>query len=238
MNTMTNNVNATSTIQNGQASLQATVTPPSTTPPIGRAKVAISFLLLDTDADLVVASQRILTAMTGNVAYPAPNPSLAELTAARNTYIAAVNAAKDSRLAVTVRKQQRVVFAGLLRNLAHHVQVASGGNLPTLLSSGFPAQRGRQPVGRLPAPANPRLVRGAISGQLIARCRKLPQALGYEWRYALGSTPTAWVNLEAKFAVTETIDGLVPGTQYVAQVRALGTAGPSDWSDSAIMMVA
>jgi hypothetical protein len=117
------------------------------------------------------------------------------------------------------------------------VQVASGGDLPTLLSSGFPAQRGKQPVGRLPAPANPRLARGAISGQLIARCNKMHQATGYEWRYAMSATPTAWVNLEAKFAVTETIDGLVPGTQYIAQVRALGTAGPSDWSDSAMLMV-
>jgi len=233
METMTNNVNATSIIRQGQASPLATVT----TPPAGKAKVAISFLLLATDAELVVASLRIVTGMTGNAAYPVPNPGLAAITTARNTYIAAVNAAKDSRLAVTVRKQQRVAFAGLLRNLASYVQVASGGDPPTLLSSGFPAQRGRQPVGRLPAPANPRLVRGAISGQLIARCGKLPQATGYEWRYAMSATPTAWVSLGSRFAVTATIDGLVPGTQYIAQVRALGTAGPSDWSGAAMLMV-
>ena len=41
------------------------------------AKVAISFLSDDTDAELIVDSGRILAAMTGNANYPTPNPTLA-----------------------------------------------------------------------------------------------------------------------------------------------------------------
>ncbi|HEV2607488.1 MAG TPA: hypothetical protein VGT79_05855, partial [Xanthomonadaceae bacterium] len=145
------------------------VTPPPTVAPVGNAKVAISYLSETSDAHLIVAIQSILTGMAGNAAYPTPTPALADITAARNNFVAAVNAAKDSRRQIVVRNQQRATVVALLRTLAHYVQVASGGDLPTLLSSGFPAQRGRQPVGPLPAPANLRLTRGRNNGRIIAR---------------------------------------------------------------------
>jgi len=211
--------------------------PPTLVAAIGKAKVAVGFLTQSKDADLIVASLRIELGMTGNAAYPDPNPALADLIAARNSYIAAVNAAKDSHLGIVVRRQQRAAFTAMLRDLAHYVQVTSGGDLAILLSSGFTAQKQKKPVGLLPAPANMRLNRGKTSGLLIARCSKLPQAGAYEWRYANLATPTVWVDIEATFAARVTIEGLTPGAQYTAQVRALGTAGPSDWSDTATLMV-
>jgi hypothetical protein len=33
-----------------------------------------------------------------------------------------------------------------------------------------------------------------------------------------------------------TFEGLTPGTTYVVQTRAIGSAGPSDWSDPAVLM--
>jgi hypothetical protein len=231
----TNDVNATNVaIAESTTKLSVSTTP--TTPPAGKARIAIGFLLKDTDANLIVASQTILAAMTGNAAYATPAPTLAEITTARNSYIAAVNAGKDSRIAKTVRSQQRKAFTGLLRNLAHYAQVTSGGDLPILLSSGFPAQKGRQRVGPLHVPANLRLKRGKVSGQLIARCNKLDQASAYDWQYATGATPTAWISVPSTFAAKNTFVGLVPGTQYMVRVRAVGTAGPSDWSSAATLM--
>lgn len=229
----------------GAADDVITATPPSpgttavavSAPPAGKARVAVTFLSHATDANLIVAIQSVLTGMTGNAAYPSPNPPLANITAARDRFIAAVNAAKDSRRQIVVREQQRAAVVVLLRTLAHYVQVASGGDLPTLMGSGFPVQRRSQPVGTLPQPANLRLVRGRNSGQIIARCQKLKQAGAYEWRYATVAAPTAWVELDSTFAARVTITGLMPGTQYSVQVRALGTAGPSDWSDAAMLMV-
>jgi hypothetical protein len=240
MNTDTSGTRGTSNTDVTTPQVLATpqvVTPPPVAAPVGKARVAISYLSEESDAKLIVAIQSILTGMTGNAAYPTPNPTLAEITAARNGYIAAVNAAKDSRRQIVVRNQQRAAVVALLRTLAHYVQVASGGDLPTLLSSGFPAQRNKQPVGALPAPANLRLSRGTNSGQIIARCQRLKQAGAYAWRYATAAAPTAWIEVDSTFAASVTISGLVPGTQYSVQARALGTAGPSDWSDAAMLMV-
>ena len=40
-------------------------------------------------------------------------------------------------------------------------------------------------------------------------------------------------------AAAKALAKLMPaGTQYIVQVRAIGTAGPSDWSDAAMLMAA
>jgi hypothetical protein len=237
---MTTNTSTTGNIAvtNLQAlATSAAVTPPTTVAAVGKARVAFGPVAQANPAQLLVTSQHILTGMTGNAAYPAPLPTLAELTAARNAFSAAVDAARDSRLQIVVRNRQRVAFVALLRTLALYVQATSGGDLATLLSSGFTAQRRKQPVGPLPAPANLRLVRGRNSGQIIARCNTMRQAGAYGWRYASAATPATWVGVASTYAASTIIEGLIPGTQYTVQAQALGTAGPSDWSDAAALMV-
>ena len=238
MNTNTSNTSNMAAAGNGATLTVQASLPPATVVPTGKARVAVSFLHADTDAKLIVASQRIVTGMTGNAAYPAPDPKLVDVVAARNAYIVAVDAAKDSTIAVAVRRQQRVALVALLRKLALYVQATSGGDLPTLLGSGFTAQRTRQPVGTLAAPVNLRLSRGKTSGQIVARFGKAARAGAYEWRYATATAPTVWSPAAATLAARTTLEGLTPGTQYIVQVRAVGTAGPSDWSDAAMLMAA
>ena len=237
MNTMTSGTSNTIVDNTAALATPQVSTPPATTIPTGKARVAVSFLHADSDAALIVASGRIVTSMTGNSAYPSPDPTLAGIIAARNSYVVAVNAAKGNTIAVAVRKQQRAALVALLRTLAHYVQVTSDGDLPTLLGSGYAAQRTRQPVGPLPAPANLRLARGKLSGQIVARCAKLARAGAYEWRFASVAAPTAWMATAATLAARTTIDNLVPGTSYIVESRAVGTAGPSNWSNAATSMV-
>src|SRR5205823_5774636 len=116
------------------------------------AKVSTSFLTTDTDAELIVDSGRIISSMTGNVNYPAPDPTLAEVGAARNEFITAVNGLDGSAAATATRDQKRAALVDLLRALALYVQMQCGGELPVLLSSGFTAQKQRQPAGQLAAP--------------------------------------------------------------------------------------
>ena len=56
-------------------------------------------------------------------------------------------------------------------------------------------------------------------------------------RYATAAAPTAWTQADPTLGARITLYGLVPGTEYVVQVRAVGTQGPSDWSVGSTLMV-
>jgi hypothetical protein len=206
-------------------------------PPAGKAKVSIGFLSRDTDAKLGSDTARIITGLTGNAAFPTPNPTVAELTTALNAFLTAVTAAHDSKVGRVQRTQQRANLCTLLRALAHYVDVASLGDLPTLLSSGFTAQQPRKPVGPLPAPVNLRFVRGKVSGTATARCNKEPRATAYQWRCAPAATPTAWLPVVTTPSAHYLFQGLMPLTIYIVEVCTVGTAGTSNWSETATLTV-
>jgi hypothetical protein len=204
---------------------------------LGKTRPTVLFATRDSHAALIVSSGRILVAMNGNPNFPAPIPVLSDITATRNAFIAAVNTDKGGPQVAVTRRQLRAQLAVQLRSLALYVQQTSGGDRLMLISSGYPLQKARQPVGLLPAPDNLRLARGKATGQLKARCNAVPQASSCQWRYATAAAPTVWTLADPTAAASIVLTALAPGTVYVVQVRAVGTQGPSDWSDSATLMV-
>jgi hypothetical protein len=236
MSTNTSSTSITSDISNHATTVPQIAAPTPVIVSAGKAKVAVSFFNRSSDAVLIVASLHIVNAMTGNPAYPTPNPQIADIVTARNAYVAAVDAAKGNAIGVVVRKQKRAALIALLRTLSHYVQVASAGDLPTLLGSGYTAQRTRQPIGLLTAPADLRLTRGKATGEIVARCNKLAGAGAYEWRYATTTAATVWTSTGATLAARITLENLAPGTQYIVQTRSVGTTGPSNWSNAATLM--
>ena len=237
MNTMTSNTNNAFTSTTSEVTTPPPATPPAATAKSGKARLRKGFLHRDSNALLIVDSQHIIVSMTGNKAYPDPVPTLADIAAARAAFIAGVNAAKDSRLAMSARDDARVVLVGQLSDLALYVQATSGGDRTTLQSSGFPIQQARVPVGQLPAPANVRVVRGKISGQIVARCRPVPRASAYQWRCAPTATPTVWLPIVTTFAANHSFEGLPALTSYSVQVCVVGKLGPSNWSDAVTVAV-
>jgi hypothetical protein len=206
---------------------------------LGDAKVAAAFIKSNKDGELAAACDRILAAMTGNASYPAPAPTLASLTTAHDAFVAAVQANDGGTKAVVARNQARAALALAMRRLAAYVQHACDGNLLVLLSSGYPAQRQRSVgvVGPLLAPIGVKLRRGNASGQVIARCAQVRSARLYQWRYAIAQAPTMWTIEDTTSTVAYTFTGMIPGTQYLLQVRAFGKRGATDWSDSATLIV-
>ena len=204
----------------------------------GRFKVATSFVLTFKDDDLSAAIALILTGMTANAVYPNPVPTLATLTAKGSAFTAAVQANDGGTGAVARRDQARVDVVAVLRQLAPYVQHASEGDRVTLLTSGFPLQRqrGGRSVQPIAAPTGLTIRRGKASGQAVVRCSRVPTARVYEWRYAPAATPTAWTLSETASAASRVLDGLVPATVYVVQVRAHGRVGASDWSESVTLV--
>jgi hypothetical protein len=205
----------------------------------GRAKVSIAFIGNDKDIDLAAAIARILTAMTGNTVYPSPVPTLQALRMAGDAFAAAIHDNDGGTKAVLHRDEVRETAEELLRDLAAYVQHACRGDLLRLSSSGFPAQRQRaasvtQPI---PAPTGVKVSNGNASGRVLARCARVRHARLYQWRYATAQAPTEWILGEALSTVACTLTGLAPATEYLLQVRALGTRGASDWSDIATLIV-
>ena len=214
--------------------------PDSPAPPGGAGRpgrLAVGWMGTDTDAQFVIDTARVITGMTGNKAFPTPTPALADVIAARNAYTAAVTAGLDSRLGRSQRQKTRAALVVLLRQLGHYVEDTSAGDRTALMSSGFPLQRDRGPVGPLPAPTLVRMVKGKTSGTAIARCRRIDKARAYQWRIAPAATPTAWSAVVTTFAAHAAFEGLATMSVYVVQVCAVGTAGPGDWSETAAVLV-
>jgi hypothetical protein len=197
------------------------------------AKPSITFVVRSSDDNLATISGRILAGMTANAAYPAPVPTLVVLAAARAAFVAAVNANDRGKVGIAARDKARRQLGQVLRDLALFVQQHSGGDLVTLLSSGYPAQRRRGAAVKA-APAAPvgiRLQPGPLSGQVSGLCDRVVGAVLYQWRYATAQAPTAYTQTDTDSKARVTFGNLVPGTQYLVQVRACGKRGSSDWSD-------
>ena len=201
------------------------------------AKPAISFIAKSSDHGLIVTGGRIFSAMTANAAYPVPIPSLAVLSAARDGFIAAVNGNDRGKLAIAARNKARAPYEAALRELSMYVAQQCKGDLVTLLASGYPAQQGRSPIAQIapPTPGNVRVRQGPSSGQLVGRCERTAGAALYQWRYATAAAPTAYTVTDTSSQGRVTLEGLVPGTQYLVQARACGNRGSSDWSDPVVV---
>jgi hypothetical protein len=204
----------------------------------GRYKVATAFAQRMKDDDLGAAIALIITGMTGNATYANPVPTLATLAAKGSAFTTAVQANDGGAGAVVRRDKARTDMEQVLRLLATYVQHASEGDRVALLSSGFPLQRqrGGAAVQPIAAPTGLKIRRGNASGQAVVRCTRVPTARVYEWRYAPAATPNVWTLSDTAAAASRVIDGLVPATLYVVQVRAHGRVGASDWSESVTLV--
>ena len=202
-------------------------------------KPAISFVRTDTDAQLVTHTQTIILSMTDNANFPSPSPTLAVLATAKDEFATALaNAANGGTELTVIKNEKRAALAGLLRQLALYVSMACKGKMAVLLSSGFPTQKPvRTPAGVLPSPAAPVLSLGARSGELAASTTPIANGSIYNWRAALAAEPGVSVQEVQTTAASVTFERLTPGQIYRVDVNVVGSAGPSDFSDSAQLMV-
>ena len=124
-----------------------------------------------------------------------------------------------------------------MRSLAAYVQANCKGSLSILLSSGFPCQKTeRQPIGQLPTPQNVTLALGAHSGALDAAANPVYGVCIYNWQLVAANAPAVVLQTAQTSCASNTFTALTPGTVYLAQVNAVGTAGASGWAQSAPQM--
>ena len=203
-------------------------------------KAAISFLREDTDADFIV---NVGTALDGTGAetgtFPNPVPPINTVKTALDDFVVAKGeAVKGGKQATAVKKAKRAIVVSLMRQLANYVTDTSDGDMTKLLSSKFPTQKPtRQRVGKLTTPSTPTLKYTKISGELDASTPPITGAYTYNWRLALATAPDVYVQTAQTIGGRNLFAELTPGQNYLVQVCAVGAAGPSDWSNTAKLMV-
>ncbi len=202
-------------------------------------KPAISFLMATADAALITAVRTIILAMTDNVNYDKPEPTLVIIGAALDDFVTALaNAADGGKELTALKNAKRAELVSLVRQLASYVTVACKEDMTMLLSSGFPVQKpNRQPIGVLPAPETPKVSQGPRTGEMYAATSPLVGGYIYTWQLFLASAPAVPVRTEQTTSARHTFTSLTRGTTYRLQVNVVGTAGPSDWSQAVELMV-
>lgn len=152
---------------------------------------------------------------------------------------AAVNGGKNE---IAKQKQQKEVVVKILIQLAHWAEANCKDDMTTFLSSGFQAASSRKPKASPASDTIRKVVMGKNSGQLVVTLMRYPGAASYELRWGQASTggglPATWNSQPlAKVRPPFTITGLIPGTTYVIQARAVTKAGYSDYGQPLSQMV-
>ncbi len=152
--------------------------------------------------------------------------------------VSSIAAADGSKKAIAWCKKERDLLIRMIRQLGHYVEANCRDDMAIFLSSGCtPIQRkhSQQPV------STPLIlsVDYRRTGELIVRVKSSRNTNSFQVRYAANGAsgaPGAWTTLSFTNSRSMPISGLTPGTTYTFQVCALGSLGPSDWSDIATRM--
>jgi hypothetical protein len=187
-------------------------------------------------AALIAFARGLIEALTGNLAFPNPDPTLLILTGAVADLVGAETAAQAKTVgAVAVRNDKRAVLIKLLKQEMAYIQKiadadpAHAGALiqSARLSVRNPATRKKQVFAARP---------GEVSGSVRVVAESAGRRASYEWQYSTDGGKTwqlAPVTLQAKTVVT----GLQPGSSVTFRYRSVTKTGEADWSQAITLVV-
>ena len=194
------------------------------------------------DLDVVSLSTAVDNGLTNNPKFTQLPVDLVVLKTNTDTLNTLISQAMDgSKKIISEKNKQREVVIKMLKLLARYVQIMSDNDPAAFNSSGFPAaSTTKTPPQPLPVPTIKKITHGS-TGQLLVTVKGKHKAKSYDVRYApiVNGQPTNWISItlpNVRSAIP--FNNLTPGTTYAFQARAYGTAGYTDWTDSATCMCA
>ena len=185
---------------------------------------------------IMTFAQRVVTAMTGNAAFPSPVPTLAEVTAG----IAALQVAESAALsrikgAVTARNDKKAALVALLQDLRGYVQktadAAPENSAALIQSGGFTVKKTPVHKPRVFAAAQ-----GAVSGTVKLVTASAGHRASYDWEYSIDGGKT-WAALPSSLQAKTSVIGLAAGTTVLFRHRAVTKTGVADWSQPVALLV-
>jgi len=195
-----------------------------------------------TDNDVINRGTAVQAGMNGNPNFPAPPVDLAVLKTNIDSLSTLVSESLDgSKKVIAQKNKQREAVIKNLRLLGRFVEVQSDNDMAIFTSSGFvPASTTKALPAPLPVPVIRSVDHGVISGEIVVQIEAIRKATSYEIRYGVmvnGAAPSSWTSrVITRVKPPVGIQGLIPGTVYAFQARALGKLGYTDWTDSATCM--
>lgn len=198
-------------------------------------RVALIFMMM-LNLELIAFVRNVLSQLKANPAYTDPNPPLATVATAVDTFETAVQEAVDGgQIAIARRNAARAEVLALTRQLASYVNGHCNNDLVTLLSSGFTAVKPRTPSYVPIVPGNQRLEQTAISGELLLKFDRISNAVNYSVELAT-SPDGPWESRGLSTTSRVKLGSLTAGKVYWARARANGAAGSSDFGGPATAM--
>jgi hypothetical protein len=184
----------------------------------------------------ITYARAIVTAMTGNAAFPSPAPTLAAVTAAIDALqIAETSALTRAKGTATVRNEKLAELVTLLRQLVRYVQNVADGNV----DSGASIIESAAIAVKKTAVRKPRVF-AAASGPVSGTAKLVaPRAAGrasYEWQQSLDGGKT-WVTERVTMQADTVVQGLTPGASVLFRYRPVTKKGEGDWSQPASLII-
>ena len=192
-----------------------------------------------TEANLLVAAQAVLAAMTGNLNFPTPTPTLAAVQTSISDYSTALSAAKEGgKTNVAVKNQKKEDVISVLVALANYVTFTSNGDEVMLTSSGFPLNKQREPLPPLGKPEILKLEDGMNIGDLTVTIAGMKAARTFLYQCTKDplTDDSIWTGQNStltKFGFTN----LDSGAKYWCRVVAYGTNQQIVYSDPVARIV-
>lgn len=178
--------------------------------------------------------------MTGNAAYPAPTPTMPVFKTAIDA-LANANAAVDKNPGPTehqARRMAKKTIRALLKTLSGYVQMASGGDQNTILSSGFGVAKRGGPIGELNPPKDLAQRHTSVTGRAAIKWTPDLGADIYQVFMSSKNDPFAWVLVGATTKSRFNMEKLTPRDLYWFAVTAIGAAGETSLSEPLLVMAA
>jgi len=169
--------------------------------------------------------------------YNKPPVDLTAYAGAITSFKNSIPAALDgSKAAIALKNKLRAAAIKMYKQQAHYVEANCNDDMSTFLLSGFQAKASTKMLTPSASESIRKLQPGANSGQVKITPMRYKAATAYEIRWApipAGGAASNWTSLSVTgVRPPTTIAGLMPGTTYGFQVRALTRNGYTDWSDS------
>ena len=185
------------------------------------------------DPVLGTRASQIVIAMTGNLNFATPTPSVVEVTEVLANYMSALSNCTDGdRQKIAVKNQVREQLITMLHLWGLYVMLNCDNDVAVAMTSGFQVAKTPSPAPPIPKPLAPVLEPGINTGEMISKSKRVAQALVYLHQYATEAEMTAdhWQSQPCSKS-TCTLQNLTPGIRYYCRLVIVGRKDQLVYSD-------